>query len=61
LLERLLVGECSRAPERVEVQRAVIGRRWLSKNEELNKEEDQERDGELSEEKALREREAGSC
>jgi hypothetical protein len=57
----LLVGECACTAERTEVQRAVICTGWFAKDEELYEEEDQESNGKLAEEEALREGEAVGC
>jgi hypothetical protein len=43
LLYRLLVGKRSGAPKRIEVQGAVVGRRRLAKDKELDEEGYQER------------------
>lgn len=58
-LDGLLMGERSGATERTEVQGAVVGRGRLAKDEELDEAEDEDGNGELAEEEALREGEAG--
>ena len=55
-VQRLLVGERAGAAQRVEVQRAVVGRRRLAEDEEFDEEEDDQRDRELAQQEALRER-----
>ena len=55
LVESVLVGERPCASEGGEVQGAVIGGGRFSKDEELYEEEDEEGDGGLAEEEALRE------
>jgi hypothetical protein len=55
-VQRLLVSERAGTAQRVEVQGAVIGRRRLAEDEELDEEEDDQRDGELAQQEALRER-----
>ena len=52
------MGECAGTPERVEVQGAVVCRWRLPEDEELDEEEDDQGDGELAQQKALRERES---
>lgn len=54
-----LVGEGAGAAQAAEVHGAVVGRGQLAEDEELDEDEDDERDGELAQEEALREGEAG--
>lgn len=58
-MKGVLVGEGAGAAEGGEVQGAVVGRGEFAEDEEFDEEEEDEGDGELAEEEALREGETG--